>query len=411
MITDYGGAFLRSRQRPAVLRAFARDSVLWRLDWPLLMSVLVLCAASLLLVWSATRTQLLESGADPHHFAKRQGLFAGLGVLFAVGATSFDYRLLRAFAPLLYAASCFLLLVVLTPLGVAINGAKSWLGLPGGFALQPSEFAKVALVLLLAMVLGEIRDGENHPRDRDVVQALALAAVPMGLILIQPDLGTGLVFGAIVLGMIAVSGAPRRWLFGMVAGVAAAAAGLIYFQVLEPYQLARFTAFANPEGAPEAVTYSAEQARLAIGSGGVLGKGLANGSLTNGQFVPEQQSDFIFTVVGEEFGFVGCAVIVALIGMVLWRGLRIAAAAEDAFGLLIAGGIVCWFGFQAFQNMGMTVGLMPVTGLPLPFVSYGGSSMMANLLAVGLLQSIHLSSNRRGGHGERGGASASRGMT
>lgn len=409
MITDYGATFLRSRQRSVVIRAFARDSVLWRLDWPLLLSVIVLCVGGLLLVWSATRTQLLAASADPQHFVKRQGLFAGLGVLFAVGAMSFDYRLLRAFAPLIYAVSCFTLVVVLTPLGVTINGAKSWLGLPGGFALQPSEFAKVALVLLLAMLLGEIRDGENNPRDRDVVQALALAAVPTGLILIQPDLGTGLVFGAVVLGMIAISGAPRRWLFGMVAGVAAAAAGLIYFQVLEPYQLARFTAFANPEGAPESVTYSAEQARLAIGSGGVFGKGFSNGSLTNGQFVPEQQSDFIFTVAGEEFGFLGCVVIVALTGMILWRGLRIATQAEDAFGLLIAGGIVCWFGFQAFQNMGMTVGLMPVTGLPLPFVSYGGSAMMANLLAVGLLQSIHLSSSRRDRPGGRP-ATSTRGL-
>lgn len=402
MITDYGAVFLRSRQRPAALRAFARDSVLWRLDWPLLLSALALCSGGLLLIWSATRTQLLASGADPQYFMKRQGLFAGVGVLLAMGAMSFDFRLLRAFAPLIYAVSCFLLLVVLTPLGVTINGAKSWLGLPGGFALQPSEFAKVALVLLLAMLLGEIHDGENDPRDRDVVQALALAALPTGLILIQPDLGTGLVFGAIVLGMVAVSGAPRRWLFGMVAGVAGAGAGLIYFQVLEPYQLARFTAFANPEGAPEAITYSAEQARLAIGSGGVFGKGLANGSLTSGQFVPEQQSDFIFTVAGEEFGFLGCAVIVALIGMILWRGLRIAARAEDAFGLLIAAGVVCWFGFQAFQNIGMTIGLMPVTGLPLPFVSYGGSAMMANLLAVGLLQNIHLSTSRRNGAGGRG---------
>lgn len=395
MISDYGATFLRSRPRTVVGKALARDSVLRRLDWSLLLSVALLCVAGLLLVWSATRTQLLVGGADPQYYLKRQGLNIVIGLVCGLVAVSFDYRLLRAYGPVFYVLCCFALALVLTPLGITTNGASSWLALPGGFQIQPSELAKVALLLMLAMLLGEPRDGGDDPRDRDVAQALLVAIIPMGLIMLQPDLGTGLVFGIVVLGMIGISGAPRRWLIGLVAGVVLAAVGGIYFKVLEPYQLARFTAFANPATAPEAVTYSSEQARLAIGSGGLFGKGLFNGSLTNGQYVPEQHSDFIFTVAGEELGFVGCAAILALLGIVLWRALRIATNAEDAYGMLIAGGVVCWFGFQTFQNIGMSVGLMPVTGLPLPFVSYGGSSMFANLIAVALLENVHLASTYR----------------
>lgn len=391
MISDYGTTFLRPRRRSVISRALARDSVLRRLDWLLLLAVAVLCVIGLLLVWSATRAQLLAAGADPQHYLKSQALNIVIGLVAAVVAVVFDYRLLRVYGPLFYAATCLALVLVLTPLGITHNAASSWLALPGGFQIQPSEIAKVSLVLMLARLLGEPRHGGDDPRDRDVVQALALSALPMGLILMQPDMGTALVFGVMTLGMIGVSGAPRRWLLGLTGGVALTVAVVIYFELLAPYQLARFTAFANPAAAPEAVTYSAEQARLAIGSGGLFGKGLFNGSLTNGQYVPEQQSDFIFTVAGEELGFVGCAVIVGLIGLVLWRGLRIAARAEDSFGMLVATGVVCWFGYQAFQNIGMTIGLMPVTGLPLPFVSYGGSAMVANLMAIGLLVNVHLS--------------------
>ncbi len=393
--SGYGATRLRYRPRTVVGRVFARDSVLRRLDWVLLAAVVGLCVLGMLLVWSATRTQLLQAGADPQYYLKKQAFNVGVGLALAVAAASFDYRALRAYAPPVYAVACLVLLLVLTPMGRTINGASSWLALPGGFQFQPSEIAKVALLLVLAMTLGELRDAENEPRDRDVLQALVLAAVPMCLILLQPDLGTALVFGVMAFGMITVAGAPRRWMVGLVGGTALLAAGLVYFRVLAPYQLARFTAFTNPAAAPEAVTYSAEQARLAIGSGELFGKGLFQGSLTRGQFVPEQLSDFIFTVAGEELGFVGSAGIVVVLGLVLWRGLRIAARAQDVFGKLIAVGVVCWFGFQGFQNIGMTVGLMPVTGLPLPFVSYGGSSMVASLVAVGLLQSVHLTSSSR----------------
>jgi rod shape determining protein RodA len=188
--------------------------------------------------------------------------------------------------------------------------------------------------------------------------------------------------------------APARWIAGlMVAGVCVCGAA-VQLGVLDDYQVDRFAAFAHPELDPRGAGYNAQQARIAIGSGGVLGKGLFEGTQTNGRFIPEQQTDFVFTVAGEELGLVGAGSIILLLGLVLWRGLHIAAQALDPFGRLVAAGVVCWFAFQSFVNIGMTLGITPVTGLPLPFLSYGGSAMFANLIAVGLLQNVHLRSRR-----------------
>jgi rod shape determining protein RodA len=211
---------------------------------------------------------------------------------------------------------------------------------------------------------------------------------------LQPDLGTVMVLGSIVFGIIAVAGVPKRWMFGLVAVTIAGTALAIRLDVLKDYQLARFTAFADPSHDPQGIGYNVNQARIAIGNGGVFGQGLLHGSQTQNSFVPEQHTDFIFTVAGEELGLIGAAGIIVLFALVLWRALRIALNAQDVFGRLVAAGIVCWFAFQAFENIGMTLGIMPVTGLPLPFVSYGGSSMFAGLLAVGLLQNIHLGSQQ-----------------
>jgi rod shape determining protein RodA len=228
------------------------------------------------------------------------------------------------------------------------------------------------------------------PGARDMVLALLLAGGPAVLILLQPDLGTTLVFMAVVLGMLAVSGARKRWLGGLVGSGLVLAIAVWFFELLKPYQLARFTAFIDPSADPSGAGYNAQQARIAVGSGGVTGKGLFNGEQTGGHFVPEQQTDFIFTVAGEELGFIGGAAIVLLLGVAMWRGLRIATQAADLFGTLVASGIVCWLAFQSFENIGMTLGIMPITGLPLPFVSYGGSATFANMIALGLLQAVHL---------------------
>jgi rod shape determining protein RodA len=256
--------------------------------------------------------------------------------------------------------------------------------------VQPSEFAKVALVVGMAMLLGEKRDGEDSPRGGDVVLVLMFVAIPILLIMLQPDLGTVLVIVFLVLGVLAVSGAPTRWVAGLVVAGAVLVFAGIHFGLLHEYQVARFTSIIHPDQLTQSTTYNQHNATLAIGSGGWLGKGLFHGTQTTGQFVPEQQTDFIFSVAGEELGLAGAGTIVLLVGIVLWRGLRIAVRAGDLFGRLVATGVVCWFAFQAFENIGMTMGIMPVTGLPLPFVSYGGSSMFANMIAIGLLQNVHL---------------------
>ena len=221
---------------------------------------------------------------------------------------------------------------------------------------------------------------------------LAIAGIPASLILLQPDLGTMLVLTTTVFGVLAVSGASRRWLVGLlVCGVGAATAAVLE-HVLKPYQIDRFMAFTNPDLDPRGAGYNVEQARIAVGNGGLFGQGLFEGSQTQSGFVPEQHTDFIFTVAGEELGLIGAGVLIALLGVVIWRALVIAYQTDDLFGRVAAAGIACWFGFQAFQNIGMCLGIMPVTGVPLPFVSYGGSSVFASMLAVGLLQNIHLRS-------------------
>ncbi|GAB3670397.1 rod shape-determining protein RodA [Actinocorallia lasiicapitis] len=385
MIGGYG------TQRSWTSRMARRDSVLRRLDWGLVLPLLALAVISSLLVFSATRAGLR---ADPEAFLKKHVLNLAIGAVLYGVVASFDYRLLRAYAPILYGLSVLGLIVVLTPLGDTVNGSHSWIVIGGGFQIQPSEFAKVGLVVLMAMILGEPRDGEVGPGRRDILIALAVAGVPAALIMLQPDLGTTMVFAAVVLGMLAVSGASKRWTLGLVAGGILLAVAVVMMGLLKDYQIARFTAFLDPTADPRGAGYNAAQAKIAVGSGGMFGKGLFQGEQTTGQFVPEQQTDFIFTVAGEELGFVGSLVIVALIGIVLYRGLRIAVHASDMFGTLVATGVVCWLGFQAFENVGMCIGIMPITGLPLPFVSYGGSATFATLIALGLLQGVHMRGSR-----------------
>ena len=366
--------------------------MLRRLDWPLALAVAGLLVLGALLVWSATRQRLLSAGLDPQSFLEKHVLNIAIGTALGAGAALVDHRSLRAFAPLVYLASCLGLVVVLSPLGATINGAHSWIVLPAGFQVQPSEFAKIAVVVGMAGLLGELRDGEDRPRSGDVVLVLALAALPMALVMLQPDLGTTLVLVAVVLGVLAVAAVPARWIVGLLLAGAVVCAGAVHLGVLSQYQVDRFAAFADPALDPQGAGYNTHQARIAIGSGGLTGKGLFHGSQTSGRFIPEQQTDFVFTVAGEELGLLGAGALVALLGVVLWRGLRIAGRAEDAFGRLVAAGVVSWFAFQGFVNIGMTLGIMPVTGLPLPFVSYGGSAMFANLMAVGLLQNVHMRS-------------------
>jgi|tagenome__1003787_1003787.scaffolds.fasta_scaffold20985275_2 rod shape determining protein RodA len=371
-----------------------------RLDWPLLLSTLALLALGTVLVWSATAERDALTSGDPQAFLRRHLVNIAIGLVLCVLVAATDHRWVRILAPVVYVASIIGLLLVLV-MGSTINGSRSWIVL-AGMSIQPAEFAKLSVVIGMALVVAERTEGSWRHRevgDLDVVSMLAVAALPALLILLQPDLGTMLVLIATVFGVIAASGAPRRWLAGLAGGAVVVAALAVKAGFLAQYQIDRFMAFTNPALDPRGAGYNTEQARIAIGNGGIFGQGLFNGSQTRSGFVPEQQTDFIFTVAGEELGLVGAGILILLICVVIWRALTIAAQADDLFGRLAAAGIACWFGFQAFQNIGMCLGIMPVTGVPLPLVSYGGSSMFASLMAVGLLQTIHLRTQRSMGLG------------
>ncbi|MET9292656.1 rod shape-determining protein RodA [Streptomyces sp. NPDC003077] len=368
----------------------ARDSVVRRLDWVMILACLALSLMGAILVYSATRNRTELNHGDPYHFLFRHLLNTGIGLALAAGAVWLGHRTLRGVIPVLYGLSVILAILVLTPLGATINGSRSWLAIPGGFSLQPAEFAKITIALGMAMILASRVDAGDrpHPDHRAVIQALALAALPVAIIMLMPDLGSVMVLGAIILGVLLASGASNRWILGLLGAGVVGCLLIWQLDLLDEYQIARFAAFANPSLDPAGVGYNTNQARIAIGSGGLTGSGLFHGSQTTGQFVPEQQTDFIFTVAGEELGFLGAGLIIVLLGIVLWRACRIAHETTELYGTIVAVGIIAWFSFQAFENIGMTLGIMPVTGLPLPFVSYGGTSMFAVWIAIGLLQSI-----------------------
>ncbi len=375
---------------------------LWRrLDWMVMGAVAGLLGIGTLLVWSATSSEHAVSQGNPTGYVVRHLTNIVIGVALAAVVAATDHRWVRIWAPLVYLGAVVGLVLVLSPFGAVVNGSRSWI-LVGGMSLQPAEFSKLGVVAGMALLLAEkteTRRGGTRLRHWDVVSALAIAAVPAMLILAQPDLGTMLVLAATVFGLVAVAGAAKRWLFGMVGLAVVGGVGAVQLGLLKGYQLLRFQAFMDPTLDPRGAGYNTTQARIAIGNGGLFGQGLFHGSQTQSGFVPEQHTDFVFTVAGEELGLVGAATIIVLFVALLWRAVRISLHADDVFGRLAGAGVVCWFGFQTFQNIGMCLGIMPVTGVPLPLVSYGGTSMFASLMAVGLLLNIHLRTERSLGLG------------
>jgi rod shape determining protein RodA len=343
-----------------------------------------------LLVYAGTREWFRSYDLDPEYYLKRHTLNILIGSLLAYGTTLIDYRLLRAYTPIIWLASVIGLVIVLIPgLGSEINGSQAWISLPGGFQFQPAELAKIAIIVGIAMIMADRENAQDDPNDLDVLKALAIFAVPVLLIVAQPDLGTVLIISAAILAMIAASGAPSRWVIGLLILAVLGVFTAIQTGAVSQYQIARLQSFVDPSADPQATGYQLRQSRITIGSGGILGKGLFNGPQTNGRFVPEQQTDFIFTVAGEELGFIGCSLILALYLLFFVRAFAICRRSSDLFGRLVCIGVIAWFSFQTFENIGMTMGLMPMTGVPLPFLSYGGSSMFANLIGVGLLQNVH----------------------
>ncbi len=357
------------------------------LDPTLILTAIALSVFGLFIVYSASHQSLTQQGLEPAFLFKKQLTYMFVGIIGLLLTASFDYRLVKVYAGIGFALMTGALLLVLMPLiGQEISGAQRWIEI-FGFQFQPSEPAKLAFIALIAAYLSEIK---GAPTLREVLRAAAITTIPMGLAFVQPDVGTSMVFAAILVGMLLVTGARIRHL--AILGLIAVSAVFVGFklELVKDYQLARLQAFLDPSADPLRAGYNKAQSEIAIGNGGMTGQGFLQGSQTNLDFVPAQQTDFIFTVVGEEFGFVGGILLFLAFALILYRGFRIAMLSKDPFGTLVAAGIITMFAFMTFVNVGMTMGIMPVTGIPLPFLSYGGTALITNFFAIGLLLNIHM---------------------
>ena len=376
-------------QRQGFRRTVGKNAF-WGLDPILTVAVGLLLFIGTLLVYAATRDWYAANGLDPEYYLKRHVINIMIGILLAWGTTVIDYRSLRAYTPVVWGLGVIGLTAVLIPgIGSEVNGAQAWIPLPGGFQIQPAEMAKISIIVGMSMLLSEYRHENEEPTNRDVIQALLIAAIPVGLILLQPDMGTVFIISISVVAMIGASGAPTRWVVGLLLVALLGGFGATKLGVINDYQVKRLQSFVDPNADSQGAGYQLRQARITVGSGGFLGTGLFDGPQTSGRFVPEQQTDFIFTVAGEQLGFLGSGFILLLYLTLLMRAFSIARRSTDAFGRLVCVGVLSWFAFQTFENIGMTLGLMPMTGVPLPFLSYGGSSMFANLIGFGLLQNVY----------------------
>ncbi len=359
----------------------------WRhVDLLLVAATIAILGVSLLMIYSSTRQRQLQAGLDPAFFVKRQALFIGLGLVCMVLITLLHYEAIRNAVPAIYGGGMLMLLLVLTPLGTERRGTQAWFQL-GPYQFEPSEMAKLAVIVTLAAFCANHRGRFDTGR---LVTVLALAAGPLVLIYLQPDIGTGMVFVAIVMGVLLVGGATARQigvltLFGLTAVVA-----VLQLGILKDYQRDRLAAFLDPREDVQRTAYNLNQSKIAIAAGGLGGRGLFQGTQTNLSFVPEQHTDFIFTAVGEELGFAGAVTLLALFGLVIWRTWRAAAEAKDEFGRLLCVGVLSMLVFQVFENVGMTMGITPIAGIPLPLMSYGGSATVATLMAVGLVLNVHM---------------------
>lgn len=358
---------------------------LWlRIDVSIVLIAAALSAIGGVVVFSATRGPVLAEGTIPDtSFLQRQVMFIGVGAFLAAIVAAVDYRKTKPFVPVIFGGT-ILLVVGLFFFGSTFNGAVSWYSF-GFVTLQPSEFAKLSLIVTLAAWFSSVEDRDGLAFV-NVVAGLALAGLLAGLVLLQPDFGTVMVYSAIVAGIVVVGGAALSHVIAALGFVGFAVFGMIQADFLRQSQIGRFTAFVDPESQER---FAVNQSEVAIGNGGLTGKGLFQGTQNNNSLVPEKETDFIFSVLGEEFGFVGSAVLLVLLGMLLLRIWRVAHLAEDSYGRLICVGVFSMFLFQTFQSVGMNMGMMPVTGIPLPLISFGGSSMLTTLMALGLVENVH----------------------
>jgi len=365
---------------PRERRTVMDGELAMRVDWILIGACIALALIGLLMIYSASRNIV----DDEYYFVTRQSVALMIGVGVFLGLMKVDYRKFRDFSLLAYLITVGLLFLVLTPVGSKSNGATSWFELPFNFQLQPAELAKFGLVVALAGYVNEHR-GDIDPWRLTVLVGLAL--VPLGLVQLQPDLGTNMVLISIVIGILAVGGVRGRFLGALALLAITGVYAVISLGILKQYQLDRLAIGSGD--AKQGSAYNQDQSVKTIGSGKFTGQGYLSGAQTRLGFVPEQQTDFIFTAVGEEFGFAGSALVLSLFGIVLWRTWRIAQLARDFYGTLVCGGVLVMFTFMIVENIGMTLGVMPVTGIPLPFMSYGGSALLTCCACIALVTNVH----------------------
>jgi rod shape determining protein RodA len=368
---------------------------LWRhVDLVLILAVLLIGAFGCLMVYTATRDSLEAAGLSPKYYVEEQVVFMLIGVVVMLAVAAIDYRRYRDFAVIIY-GGCVLMLLAVYAVGDRSRGAQAWFQV-GSYQLEPSEFVKVGLIIALASYCAAAK-GKLSAKGLLVV--LVLAAIPFVLIYKQPDLGSALVLAAVLVAVLLIGGASGRHLLALALIGGILALGVVHFGILKNYQQARLTAFVNSPDQPNAALlstnaganeYNLAQSKVAIGDGGLTGKGIGKGTQTNLSYVPEQRTDFIFTAVGEQVGLLGSGILLALFALVVWRTWRAATLSRDLLGTLICVGVLAMLMFQVFENIGMTMGIMPVAGIPLPLMSYGGSAVIATFAAVGLVINVRM---------------------
>ena len=370
------------------VRLRARESV----DLGLMWGLVALGVTGVIMIYSATRQPLLNAGYNPHYYLERQGLFVVIGIFVMYFISRMDYRRFEILATPLYVLALLGLAGVFL-LGQSALGAQRWYNL-GFVQVQPSEFTVLIIILAVATYCQRRPEGLTM---YDVVRILVMSVTPLSMIVLQPDLGTSIIIVLTVAAMMVIAGVPPRFMSTLVVIGSVAVAGSVYFDLLRKYQVDRFVSFLNQNStnpALQALIYEVNNAKSAIGSGGLRGAGFFNGFQTVLGYVPEQRTDFIFTAIGEQLGFVGSLLILLLLAFVAFRMFRIGRNAKDTMGRVLCLGVFIFFAFSCFENIGMTMGIMPVTGIPLPFLSYGGSAVLVFYCAGGLVLSV----SRRAGN-------------
>jgi rod shape determining protein RodA len=361
------------------------------LDPTLLLVTGGLVVIGLFAIYSATSQTLRQDGFDPFSRVDKQLVTAVLGFILLLVMATFDYRFLKVYSGFIFGATLIMLVVLQIP-GVSggEGGTSNYIDIPGVNLLQisPSEFSKIGLIVILAAMLSELKSPVSELGD--VIRVLVVAGLTMGLVFINVEIGTTIVLMTITVGVLVVAGTRAKHLIALAVAAIVLIALAFQLNVIKDYQVDRLTAFFDSGNAAEDARYNLEQSEIAVGSGGMFGRGYLQGSQTNLDYVPEQHTDFIFTVVGEEFGFFGSVFVLSLFALLLWRAIRIAYLSKDAFGTYLATGVASMFAIQMFVNVGMVIGIMPITGIPLPFLSYGGSAMLVNFIAVGILLNVHM---------------------